>query len=263
MPCQPQFPKSKHKTLTASAPLPRAETASVLVPLWMCPCVPSAPCLLPTVCTHLDPKSEPRTPPRRWYGFSPAASKGERRPHGPPHPKRTRKPYSPRFLTTVHTHTHTHTHTHRAKGGGPGGPAHVCLLHLPPPLCFCGFALVLSDPPSRSLEGVRSPPESLGHPLTSPVRKTCKCTPCISSHLPLASQTSVVRFGSREHPLCLPSPVLPPSSSQAGPEAVLGLDSSPGSWGSGDRGQTVPVGAGEGRGPQAKCWLVCQGPRAG
>ena len=91
VPCQPQFPKSKHKTLTASAPPPRAETASVLVPLWMRPCMPSAPCLLPAVCTHLDPRSEPRTPPRRWCGLSPAASKGERRPHGPRHLKKTRK----------------------------------------------------------------------------------------------------------------------------------------------------------------------------
>ncbi|XP_047704579.1 basic salivary proline-rich protein 4-like [Prionailurus viverrinus] len=51
--------------------------------------VEEAPCLLPAVCTHLDPKSKPRTPPRRWYGLSPAASKGVRRPHGPPPPKKT------------------------------------------------------------------------------------------------------------------------------------------------------------------------------
>ena len=59
VPCQPQCPTSTPPTRTASAPPPRAETASVLVPLWMRPCVPSAPCLLPAV--HA-PGSQKRAP---------------------------------------------------------------------------------------------------------------------------------------------------------------------------------------------------------
>ncbi|XP_046954073.1 histo-blood group ABO system transferase 2-like [Lynx rufus] len=59
--------------------------------------------------------------------------------------------------------------------------------------------------------------------------------------------------------LTCPSTQLFPGRPRGGPRAGVF------SWevGSGDRGQTVPVGAGEGRGPQAECRLVCQGPRAG
>ena len=63
--------------LTAPVPQIQAQDPNSLCPTAQsrnrfCPCsfVDSsmralAPCLLPAVCTHLDPKSEPRTPPRR------------------------------------------------------------------------------------------------------------------------------------------------------------------------------------------------------
>ena len=59
--------------------------------------------------------------------------------------------------------------------------------------------------------------------------------------------------------LTCPSTQLFPGPPRGGPQSGFA------SWevGSGDRGQKVPVGAGEGRGPQAECRLVCLGPQAG